>query len=154
MRGKKKKLLSLKKSKKWTTVKFKQTTVKYQRVAFPPAYRGKVSLKVTYQGARSTPSIDKHWRARLAASPSPHNIHWQMKNKKQLKGTNMSEGDSTKQTFIMTGRKKKKCMTKGSCMEFTLDEERRKRSPKLLFFPLWWMSTSVPVPRMGRCRGV
>lgn len=107
MRGKKKKLLSLQKSKKRTTVKFKQTTVKYQRVAFPPAYGGKVSLKVTYQGARSTPSIDKHWRARLAASPSPHNIHWQMKNKKQLKGTNMSEGDSTKQTFIMTGRKKR-----------------------------------------------
>lgn len=82
-------------------------TVKYQRVAFPLAYGGKVSLKVTYQGARSTPSIDKHWRARLAASPSPHNIHWQMKNKKRLKGTNMSEGDSTKRTFIMTGRKKR-----------------------------------------------
>lgn len=105
MRGKKKKLLQ--KSKKRTTVKFKQTTVKYQRVAFPLACGGKVSLKVTYQGARSTPSIDKHWRARLAASPSPHNIHWQMKNKKRLKGTNMSEGDSTKRTFIMTGRKKR-----------------------------------------------
>lgn len=92
------------------------------------------------------PDIDNHWYTSGCFSDTlqSHNIHQEMKNKKQLMmkgGTTVTFAESTKEVFIKIGEWEGKKNPKWSrgvhALGFALDEERRKRSPEFFLSREW-----------------